>query len=119
MAERVEGRCVPAGSALRAEAALTKYSLIRYGTSGLVEAGDASDDVLGVAEDDYAIGDAVSFTPLQRIGAHILIANEEFAIGELAYLAADGEVATTGTIAVGVAISACGSDGDWVTVVPI
>jgi hypothetical protein len=118
MAERVEGRCVPAGSSARAEAAIDRYALVRFGTTGMVEAGSANGDVVGVAEDDYAIGDAVAFTPINRIGMHICIASKALAIGDIAYQAANGKISDTGSVEVGVCWSATGSDGDYVSVVP-
>ena len=114
MAEHIEG---PGISGLRAGGTLAKYTLVRLDTGSLANSIATSEDTLGVIQRDAVEGDAVTVVPLHMYAAHIMVAVDAFAVGAEIYQAAAGKVDDSGTVKIGVALSASGADGDYVTVV--
>jgi hypothetical protein len=91
-----------------------------YNVSGTWTTADATHAGLGVQlQPSVATTDIVALKSVSAPGTVKMVANEAIAVGATVYAAADGEVATTGTIIEGIALTAATADQDVIEVVPI
>ncbi len=90
-------------------------------TSGKAVIAGAADKSVGVAwlRGVDVSEDARGTLRLNQVGTQIMVASEAITKGALVYAAADGKVATTGTVLEGRAMSAAGADGDYISVEPM
>ena len=100
---------------LAASAEVTGGRLLAVSGAGSVAAaGAASTFVAGVASRDVKTGDTVGVYPLG--GVHRLTAAGAIPAGTVVAAAADGKIAATGDMKIGVALAAAAADGDVIDV---
>lgn len=91
-----------------------------YNSSGTWTTADATHGAIGVqTQPSLDAADIVPIDLSSKPGTVKMTASEAIAIGANVYAAADGKVATTGTIIEGQALSASTDDGDIIEVVPL
>jgi len=89
------------------------------GSGDLAYAGAADTDAVGTLDHDvFEIGDLCRVNLVNAQGTQVMIASEAVARGATCYAAANGKVAATGTVLVGQANEAAGTDGDAIEVIP-
>jgi hypothetical protein len=100
---------------LRIDAAIEQYRLVRDDGTGVATKVGASDtDFLGVTRADYFnADDAAAIIPYNKTGTVIGVASEAITVGAVVYAAADGKLATTGTLEVGRARAAASGDNSF------
>lgn len=103
------------------DAAIARYLLVqKTANAGEVALAGAADTPIGsTCEDTFAAGDMTAVKLLSGAGTLPCIASEAIASGGDVFAAANGKVAGTGTVQVGVAIGSSGADGDQIEVLPL
>lgn len=102
-----------------AGAALAQYRRVRLSAGVLAYAGASDTDALGeMAVDSFASGDVVGVTLHNAQGTKIMVASAAISAGAGVYAAADGKIASSGTVLVGLALEAAGTNGDLIEVSP-
>lgn len=116
MPEFVEGRT----RTFQAGAALVQHRRVKL-SSGKLAYADADDtDVLGtMAREAFAVDEYVAVVLANAEGTQIMVASEAITVGTVVQAAADGKVAATGTVGVGIALSAAVAANDWIEVLPL
>ena len=108
--------------ALASVATLAKYRRVRYDSSGNWAYAGASDtDAVGCLQRDALdLVTEINVEPFinSQFAAQIMVASTTITAPAAVYAAANGEVAPTGTVLVGLALSSATATGDYVTVVP-
>lgn len=104
---------------LEAGAALAQYRLVKPDTGVLQYADDNDTNVLGATmQAALAAGDIVPVRSRLCAGTMILTASEAISQYAACYQAANGKVASSGTVLVGLALQASTADGDLIEVLP-
>ncbi len=97
----------------QAGAALAKFRLVRLSSDKLAYNGSSNADAVGIlTREVLAADDMVAVRLWSAEGTHSMIASEAISAGVTVYAAADGKIASTGTIIVGISLDAAGADGD-------
>lgn len=103
----------------QASAALAKYRRVRLSSGKLAYAGAANTDALGaLVQATHAADEDVAVRLLNAQGTHPCVASEAISAGATVYAAANGKVAASGTVIVGVALDAATADNDIIEVLP-
>lgn len=110
MATYVEGR----GKAFTAGEALGQYVRVKLSAGEVVKASDTDKDWIGVTVNSCADGDAVTVWLRSAEGTIQAKAAGTFAVGAPLYAAANGLVDDSGTVVVGIALSAATAANDFV-----
>lgn len=101
----------------QASAALAAFRRVRFSTGKLAYCGALDTDCLGTLEEDALTADAYYSVRLRTAeGTVKMIASGVIAANAAVYAAANGKIADSGTVLVGVAINAAGADGDDIEV---
>ena len=94
--------------------------VILNGSDKLAYAGATSVDAIGVTcLETFAADESVAVEGLQFQGFQTIEAAGAISARARVFLAANGKVAATGTICIGIARKAVSEDGDWVEVIPV
>ncbi|GMW02644.1 MAG: hypothetical protein AMXMBFR84_37800 [Candidatus Hydrogenedentota bacterium] len=101
-----------------ASAALEKFRRVRLDSNNeLAYAGASDTDCIGVTiAKNFAAGDQIAVWLRNKEGTVICTSSEAIAITDTLYAAADGKVATTGTVLVGEPLEAVSGAGDYLEV---
>jgi len=101
-------------------AALAKYRRVKVASDVLAYAG-STDTEIGTVEVDCFAGDEVQVPVRLRNaeGTALMVASGVIAKDDPCYAAANGKVASSGTILIGKALGAAGADGDVIEVVRV
>lgn len=109
----------PQSLTVLASAALAKYRRVKLNGSNLLAYAGASDRGLGVLNDPVlAANDPGSVLGYHEAAAIYMTASEAISREAKVYAAANGKVASTGTIEMGVALDDAAADGDVIRVAP-
>lgn len=102
-----------------AGAALAKYRRVRLSSGVLAYCGTGDTDCLGTLyAATFASGDLATVTLTNAEGTHLVVASEAISAGAACYAAADGKVASTGTVLVGEVLTAATTNGDVIEILP-
>lgn len=103
-----------------AGAALGKWRRVRMSGGSLAYAGAANTDALGVlSQETFASGEEVAVIMTPSTGTVPMVASEAISQWASVYAAADGKVASSGSIVVGLAAEAATANNDIIEVVPL
>lgn len=102
-----------------AGAALAAHRRVRLSSGKLAYASDSSTDALGTLQrETFADLDAASVRKYTDGFSHKMVASEAITAGVAVYAATNGRVASTGTVLVGLSLTASAADGDYLEVAP-
>lgn len=101
----------------QASAALSRYRRVRLSTGKLAYAGASDQDCLGVLLQPVLAADEYAAVLLHTAsGTKPMVASGIISAYAAVYAAANGKVASSGTVIVGIALQASGADGDEIEV---
>lgn len=111
-----DGRCTKLADA----AISTRYLLYKIGSdANHIAVTAATDTPIGTVDDEAAAAeDEVNVNLLNSDRTHKMVANAAITAGVPVFAAASGKIAPTGTVRVGIALSAASTDGDVIEVEP-
>jgi hypothetical protein len=96
--------------------AISKYLRVKLAAGVLALAGSTDLELGNTDASSYSTDTALAVRLRTAEGTQIFVASEAITAGNTAYAAANGKVAATGTIAIGVALTSSGADGDNIEV---
>lgn len=116
MSQYVDG----AVKTLTAAAAIALYLRVGHNSSGQAYLAGAGDAGIGtVFSPSFASGDAISVRLFNAAGTHKMVASAAISKNAPVYAAADGKVAASGSVCLGVALEASSADNDVIEVLAL